>query len=172
MEWVDMEFVQQDAQQAKLDIRRNWAPEVVRRLRVNGKFFSRDNRRVRLCGVTYGPFAANDAGQPFPAAARVAEDLAQMRAGGINAVRTYHVPPEWLLHLAGEHGVHVFVDVPWPKHICFLDSERARREARSLVEQAARRGRRHSCVLAYGIGNEIPPNVVRWHGARPVERFR
>src|SRR4029453_1725718 len=26
-------------------------------------------------------------------------------------------------------------------------------------------------VLAYSIGNEIPPDVVRWHGAKRIERF-
>src|SRR5205823_4446564 len=46
-----------------------------------------------------------------------------------------------------------------------------RRQARRLVEQAARHGRRHPCLLAYSVGNEIPPSVVRWHGARRVERF-
>src|SRR6266404_5623249 len=141
------------------------------RLRLDGKFFARGGQRVHICGVTYGPFAPNEAGQPFPEPGQVAEDLACMRTAGINSVRTYHVPPEWLFYLAGENGVNVFVDVPWPKHLCFLDSVQARNEARRLVEQAAKRGRQHPCVFAYSIGNEIPPNVVRWHGARRVERF-
>ena len=92
------------------------------RLRLDGKFFARGGRRVHICGVTYGPFALSKAGQPFPEPRRVAEDFACMRTAGINSVRTYHVPPEWLFHLAGENGVNVFVDVPWPKHLCFLDS--------------------------------------------------
>src|SRR4029077_15101182 len=46
-----------------------------------------------------------------------------------------------------------------------------RLEARNLVRQAVERGRSHPCVLAYSIGNEIPPNIIRWHGARHVERF-
>src|SRR5262249_43052083 len=35
----------------------------------------------------------------------------------------------------------------------------------------AERGRGHPCVLAYSVGNEVPPNIVRWHGTRRVERF-
>src|SRR5262249_53036900 len=29
----------------------------------------------------------------------------------------------------------------------------------------------HPAILAYAIGNEISPSIVRWHGRRPVERF-
>src|SRR5579871_1979067 len=168
---MDMEFVRQDAPQASSEIRRNAAPHALHRLRVHGKFLTHGDRPFRLCGVTYGPFAANETGYPFPPPERVAEDFLQMRAAGINAIRTYHMPPEELFHLAEERGVYVLVDIPWPKHVCFFDSEQARREARRQVEQAAKRGRQHRCVLAYSIGNEIPPNIVRWHGARRVERF-
>jgi hypothetical protein len=94
-----------------------------------------------------------------------------MRAAGINSVRTYHVPPEWLLYRADEQGIGVLVDAPWSKHLCFLDSSTARNEARRLVRQVAQRGKSHPCILAYSIGNEIPPNIVRWHGARRVQRF-
>src|SRR5262249_34896595 len=54
---------------------------------------------------------------------------------------------------------------------CFLDSERVQEEARRTVREAATLGRGHPSILAYSIGNEIPPNIVRWHGARRVERF-
>ena len=43
--------------------------------------------------------------------------------------------------------------------------------ARDNVRGAVEHSRRHSCVLAHSIGNEIPPDIVRWHGARRVERF-
>jgi hypothetical protein len=89
---------------------------------VQGKFFSRRGRRLRLRGVTYGPFAPNSAGQPFPKLQRVVDDFNRMRLAGVNSVRTYHVPPEWLLDLADEYEVGVFLDLPWPKHLCFLDS--------------------------------------------------
>lgn len=144
---------------------------VVGRIRVDGKLFARGAERLAVRGVTYGPFAPADDGAPFPAQREVAEDFAGMRAAGINAIRTYHLPPERLLHAATEVNLAVFVDVPWPKHVCFLDSAEARREARQLVRSAAERGRSHPCVLAYSVGNEIPPNIVRWHGARRVERF-
>jgi GT2 family glycosyltransferase len=138
---------------------------------VDGKLLARGPQRLRAQGVTYGPFAPNAQGQPFPAPACVAEDFARMRAAGINSVRTYCVPPDWFLHQADEHGMAVLLDVPWPKHLCFLEGDWARGEARRTVRAAAERGRDHPCVLAYSIGNEIPADVIRWHGARRVERF-
>jgi GT2 family glycosyltransferase len=141
------------------------------RVRVDGKFLSRDGQRLRVQGVTYGPFAPDADGQQFPAPEVVAEDFALMRAAGINSLRTYHLPPEWFLNLADEQGMTVFIDVPWSKHLCFLDSGRARAEARQSVARAAKAGSSHPCLLAYSIGNEVPPDIVRWHGARRVERF-
>jgi GT2 family glycosyltransferase len=141
------------------------------RLRVDGKFFARGNRRVRIQGVTYGPFAPDKHGEPFPTPDRVDDDFARMQAIGINAIRVYHAPPQWFLERVDEWGMGIFADIPWRKHLCFLDSDEARKEARQFTQEVASRGRSHPCVLAYSIGNEIPPNIVRWHGARRIERF-
>jgi GT2 family glycosyltransferase len=138
---------------------------------VVGKFFARGGRRLRVHGVTYGPFAPNADGQPFPSLERVAGDFDRMQAAGINAVRTYNVPPAWFLHLADQCAMHVFLDVPWRKHLCFLDSAEAQCEARECVRRAAKLAQRHASVLACSVGNEIPPAIVRWHGVRRVERF-
>jgi GT2 family glycosyltransferase len=139
-------------------------------VRVDGKFFARDGQRFRVQGVTYGPFSPLFE-EPFPAPERVRQDFAQMQTFGVQSVRTYHVPPDWLLHVADEHNLTVFLDIPWRKHLCFLESSEAMAEARAEVQQAAERGRRHACVFAYSIGNEIPPAIVRWHGPRRVQRF-
>jgi hypothetical protein len=72
------------------------------RPQVAGKFLERGRQRFRVRGVTYGPFAPNAAGHPFPAATAVARDFERMGDIGVNAIRTYHVPPEWLLDLADE----------------------------------------------------------------------
>src|SRR5262249_37748598 len=121
------------------------------RVSVAGKLFARGARRMRLQGVTYGPFAPNARGEPFPTSERAAEDFGRMRDAGINPFRTYHTPPDWLFELAAEYDLGVFLDVPWPKHLCFLDSREAEREARQRVRQAAEQGRRHPCVAAYSI---------------------
>jgi len=141
------------------------------RVRVDGKRLTRDGRGFRVQGVTYGPFAPGPDGLQFPSPARAANDFARMRAAEVNALRTYHVPPAWFLELAGEHDLSVFIDVPWPKHLCFLDSPRAQADARAAVRRAAKQGLGRDAVLALSIGNEVPADVVRWHGAHRVERF-
>jgi GT2 family glycosyltransferase len=99
-----------------------------------------------------------------------------MRAIGINAIRTYHVPPEWLLDLADDGGLAIFIgipwaDVPWRQHLTFLDSRVAQAEARAFVRRTADLCAGHPCTFAYCIGNEFPPDIIRWHGARRVECF-
>lgn len=141
------------------------------RVQIDGKRFIREGERFPIQGVTYGPFPAGPDGDPFPSPDRVADDFARMSDIGVNAIRTYHVPPKWFLHLADDAGIAVLVDVPWPKHLCFLDSDRARADARTAVLQAAKATRDHPSVLALSIGNEIPTDVARWHGSKRVERF-
>jgi GT2 family glycosyltransferase len=143
---------------------------------VDGKFLARGGRRVRIHGVTYGPFAPDAAGETFLTPQRVADDFARMKDAAINSVRTYHAPPEWLLSLADEQDLYVFagvpwVDVPWRKHLEFLRDRRVQSEARQFVRRAARAGRHHPCLLAHCIGNELPPDILRWHGVGRVERF-
>jgi O-antigen biosynthesis protein len=141
------------------------------RLRIDGKFFSRGGQRVRVRGVTYGPFAPHANDEPFPCPEQVAHDFAMMHAAEINSIRIYHFPPDWLLALADQEEIGVLIDVPWAKHLCFLDNAATQAEARQAVRDAASRGCRHAAILAYSLANEIPANVVRWHGARRVERF-
>ena len=140
-------------------------------IRTDGISLARGNRSFRVCGVTYGPFAPNGEGEHFPSVEQVRADFAKMIEAGVNSVRTYHVPPEWFFREAAETGLYLLVDIPWPKHLCFLDSKDAQRMGRNAVRDAANIGRNHSCVLAYSVGNEIPANIVRWHGAKRVERY-
>jgi GT2 family glycosyltransferase len=141
------------------------------RVRIDGKQFARGADRFRVQGVTYGPFPPGADGHPFPTPEKVADDFARMADAGVNAVRTYHVPPEWFLHAADEAAIAVLVDVPWPKHLCFLDSERAQADARAAVLRAAKVARDHPSVLGLSVANEIPTDVARWHGPGRVSRF-
>jgi GT2 family glycosyltransferase len=141
-------------------------------LRVDGRFFARASDRATLRGVTYGPFAPNANGEAFPEPAQLRTDCAQIVAAGFNAVRLYTVPsPQVLEQFGAQENLGVWVDIPWSKHCCFLDDAGARREARLAVERAAKICRNHPAVLAYSIGNEIPADIVRWHGVRNIERF-
>ena len=56
------------------------------RVRVDGKFFAHGARRLRLQGVTYGPFAPDHDGEQFPPPQRVRDDFRRMRDAGAEIV--------------------------------------------------------------------------------------
>jgi GT2 family glycosyltransferase len=138
---------------------------------VDGRFFRTGTRKFYTKGCTYGPFAPNDAGEPYPSRERTRADFKLLRQLGANVIRVYHPPPLWLLNLAGEEGIKVFIDIPWRKHTCWLDDPVAMREAREAVERAVRDARGHPAVFAFSVVNELPPDIVRWYGAERVEEF-
>jgi len=141
------------------------------RVRVNGKFFARGEKKFRVQGVTYGPFAPNTHQQPFPNPQQAKDDFERMAKASINALRLYHFPPVWLLESVQDYGLSLFIDIPWSKHLCFLDSATSQAEARQAVRDAVTRGKGYDSVFAYSIANEIPANIVRWQGRNRVERF-
>ena len=138
---------------------------------VDGKFFRIGREKFHPKGVTYGPFAPDSAGQTFGSPEQVRRDLDQIRTLGANLLRVYYVPPRWFLDLALELDLRVLIDIPWAKHLCFLDTWRTMREARDAVRAAVRGCGGHPAVFAFSIVNEIPPDVVRWSGAREIGDF-
>ena len=60
----------------------------------------------------------------FPDWDAIARDLDLITELGANCLRTFTVPPRWVLDLAASRGVRVLVGIPWAEHICFLDSKK------------------------------------------------
>lgn len=141
------------------------------RIAVRGKFFFEGEDKFFVRGVTYGPFAPGADGFQFPAREKAAADFALMRELGVNTVRIFTLPPLWFLDLAAESGLKVLVGIPWSQHVTFLDSPEIRREARRAILAGVESCRNHPAVFAYLIGNEIPPDMVRWHGPDRVRAF-
>ncbi len=141
------------------------------RPRVAGKFLFVGDDKLYVRGVTYGTFRPGENGDEFPLPKVVDYDFAQMTASGINAVRTYTVPPRWLLDAAQRHGLRVMVGLPWEQHVAFLDDPRRIRSIEERVRTGVRACAGHPAVLCYAIGNEIPASIVRWYGPPRVERF-
>ncbi|MCX8091306.1 MAG: glycosyltransferase [Verrucomicrobiae bacterium] len=141
------------------------------RVSVDGKFFRRGAAKLHLKGVAYGPFAPDAEGVPFASREQTGRDFALARELGANLLRLYHVPPRWLLDLALEHDLLLLIDVPWDKARCCLDGASGLAAAREAVRRAVRNGAHHPAVLGYSVANEIPPDVVRWCGARRVAEF-
>lgn len=134
-----------------------------------GKFFHIRGERFLIKGVTYGTFGPDAEGFQFPPLGRVAHDFSQMRAHGINTVRVYTVPSTAMLDEAARQGLRVMVGIPWAQHIAFLDDARLCRTIRRDVRETVRSLARHPAVLMFALGNEIPAEIVRWHGRERVE---
>ena len=141
------------------------------RPRVGGKFIFLEEEKLYLRGVTYGTFGRGEDDAEYPGADVVGRDFAAMAANGVNAVRTYTVPPGWLLDLAHDHGLRLMVGVPWEQHVAFLDDPRRADSIERRIREGVRACAGHPAVLCYSIGNEIPASIVRWHGRRRIERF-
>jgi len=140
-------------------------------VRVQGKFFFVGDRKHFVKGVTYGPFPKGSHGTQFPECAVVEVDFALMAEAGINTLRVFTVPPLWLLDAAQQEGLKVLVGLPWSQHVAFLDNPKIQRQIREAVTAGVRACSRHPAIFAYLIGNEIPPDMVRWHGAEAVRGF-
>lgn len=138
---------------------------------VEGKFIVVENEKFYIKGVTYGTFAPNEEGDQFPKLDTVKRDFALMQEHGINSVRTYTVPPVYLLDLAQHHGLKVMVGLPWEQHITFLDDAGRLQDIIGRVQESVRACLNHPAILCYTVGNEIPAPIVRWYGPQRVEKF-
>jgi len=125
--------------------------------------------KLEVRGATYGTFRPDPLGVPYPDPTRVRADFEAMAQEGLNAVRVYTVPPTWLLDAALESGLRVMVGVPWEQHVAYLDDRHIRRHVTARVRRGVSASRGHPAILCHAIGNEIPSNIVRWHGRRRVE---
>jgi cellulose synthase/poly-beta-1,6-N-acetylglucosamine synthase-like glycosyltransferase len=140
---------------------------------VDGKFFSVGGGRFEFRGVTYGTFAPRADGVLFPERDQLERDLAMMRAAGFSVVRTYTVPPDDLLEVASGNGLRVLAGVFYPDWRYLLGgsrraNRRVAREARREVRAAARRFAGNHRILGLSLGNEVPADVLRWHGLETV----
>ena len=138
---------------------------------MDGKFFRLNGEKFNVKGVTYGPFAPNSDGDYFASLEQTRRDFAQLRTLGANLIRVYYVPPVWFLDLALESGLRILVDVPWNKHLCFLDSRATEEAALSAIRDAATGCANHPAVFALSIVNEVQADIVRWSGETAVAEF-
>src|SRR5205809_1436705 len=141
------------------------------RVVLGGKFLWVGQEKLYVRGVTYGTFRPVMDGSAFPSPKVVEQDFSLMSANGVNAVRTYTPPPHWLLEIALKCNLRVLVGMQGERHYTFLHEKRMVRQIRNQVRSGARACAGHRAVLGYLVANEIPASIVRWHGARAVEKF-
>lgn len=143
------------------------------KVRTDGKFFALGTERLPLRGVTYGTFAARDDGALFPEREVVKKDFAAIHEAGFNVVRTYTLPPDDVVDLAADWGLHLLPGVFSPDWRYLVgrsrrDRRRVAASARTEVRAAARRFAGVDHVLALSLGNEVPADVLRWFGTEHI----
>jgi O-antigen biosynthesis protein len=144
------------------------------RVLADGKHLTADGEPFHARGVTYGGFATRDDGMPYPERAQIKLDLAAMADLGLNTVRTYTPPPPELLELAEEFGLRVLVGLHYRDWRLEPETGRAARRrildaGLRAVDEAMERCAGDPTVLAIVVGNELPVDLVRLHGAGAVE---
>src|SRR5262245_35631768 len=77
----------------------------------SGKFLGTPLNKLYVRGVTYGPFRPDDLGNEYRTPETVRADFEQMARNGINAVRTYTIPPRWVVEAAEEYGLHLMLGI-------------------------------------------------------------
>src|SRR5687767_12316960 len=138
---------------------------------VKGRFLNVDGRRFWIKAVTYGTFRPNCAGEPFPERSQVQQDFERMREVGINSVRRYTPPPDWVADAAMEAGLYLMPDICWGPRRCDFDDPARLKQLFEWTRENTRRLANHPAILLYSIGNEIPPLIVSWYGAKRIEEF-
>ena len=124
-----------------------------------------------LRGISYGPFAPNSRGEPFPEDDRMTADLGHIASLGFNTARLYELPSHSVLRTAEALGLRLIVGIPWMEHVDFLSDRALRRQIKARVAEAARRLGGHECIAAFLVGNEIEKTLVRWMGPERVRGF-
>lgn len=146
-------------------------PLLSEKFSVKGKFLFCGDNKYYIKGVTYGTFKPAENGLQFPLPEVIETDFALMEQHGINSVRTYTIPPEYVLDIAFKHHLKVMVGLPWEQHITFLDTPGKGRSILESVRKAVRSCGLHPAILCFTIGNEIPAQIVRWYGNKKIEEF-
>jgi glycosyltransferase involved in cell wall biosynthesis len=141
------------------------------RPRVRGKFLFLGDEKFWVKGVTYGTFAQDENGIERFVPQIVEKDFAAIAENGFNVVRTYTVPPRWVLDIAWTNGLRVMVGIPVEVPMALIDEPGKPAEIEGWVRKQLRTCAGHPAVFCYTIGNEIAPSIVRWQGRKRIEKF-
>ena len=98
----------------------------------------------------------------------MARDFDRMVEAGFNALRTFEVPGETLLDLAGERGLAVWAGFPWGWQSDFLSRPEILARATADLAAAAGKLRGHRALAGWVVANEIEATLVRWFGRERV----
>ena len=143
----------------------------MQQLQPAGFHFYEGGRKWVARGLTYGPFRPNHEGAQFPSGEPLERDMEALANLGANCVRLYTPPSPEVATAAHRHGLRLLVDVPWPKHIDVYGNPHLEKMALRTLDEALDKTVDSPNLMGLLLGNEIPPDLVRWAGPQRVERF-
>lgn len=111
--------------------------------------------------VTYGPFPVGK----MPDHAREFREIAR---AGFSSIRMFSLPERGLLDAAWEAGLLVFAGIDWRFHEDFLSKPGIVSGAIVRLGDWLARHSGHEALAGVYVGNEIPPDLVRWMGPGKV----
>lgn len=138
---------------------------------VKGKFLFAGDKKIYVKGVTYGTFEPRQDNILFPEKHIIERDFSMMARNGLNCIRTYTVPPRYVLDIAASQGLYVMVGLPWEQHLTFLEDPQQAKDIIHRVREGVVACKQHPAILCYAVGNEIPADIVRWYGKEKIEDF-
>jgi GT2 family glycosyltransferase len=140
-------------------------------LSIQGKFLYLDGEKFFIKGVTYGWFPPEDnEGVPYPRPDVVRKDFELMKSAGINTIRTFDPPPDYVLEIASELDIKVIVGI-WVWHKYIFDDKKFLEHYKNVVNETISKSSGYDSVIMYTIGNEIPIEIIRYYGNKRIERF-
>jgi GT2 family glycosyltransferase len=113
--------------------------------------------------VTYGPFPGG-----WPASFEA--DFRRIAAAGFNVIRMFEMPDRVLLDEAWQHGLRVFGGLKWGQNADFLQRPALYTSARVALVGALKETAGHPALAGVYVGNEVPPDLVRWMGPLRVRQ--
>lgn len=129
-----------------------------------------NGRPIKLRGVNHHDLDP-EGGRAIPEA-RLRSDLALMKKGNVNYVRTSHYPPtRRLLELCDELGFYVMDEVSIGHGEANLEKPEYRAGIMARVEATIARDRNHASVLIWSIGNENPITQAELDAARLAKQL-
>src|SRR5256712_13866367 len=141
------------------------------RPRVRGNFLFLADENSWATAATYPTFAQDENGIQRFVPQVVERDFASKAENGFNVVRTYTVPPRWVLDTAWRNGLRVMVGIPVEVPMALIDDPGKPRQLADWARKHLRTCAGHPTVFCYTIGNEIAPSIVRWQGHGRIEKF-
>ncbi len=131
-------------------------------LSTDGKFFRIGSERVWLRTVTYGPF-------PPDREIRHDVEFAHVKSANFNSIRLFSLPDTRILDAAAENGLLVFAGLDWQQYQDFISHPKYVSSAIIQLSEWLKKHADHPALAAIYVGNEIPPDLVRWMGPENVK---